>query len=521
MAMRSVFIFLSTLLFLGAAETVSASDVFSFRLLSDPATLDWNRAHTPIENYLMINLMEGLVTYETAKDGSLKVVPALAESWKMSADGKTYTFKLRPGVKWSDGVALKAADFEYSWKRLLTASTAASYAYLLFEVQGAEDYFKGINKDWSTVGIKAIDDSTLQIKLKQPVAYFIHIPTFWVTFPLRKDVVEKNPTSWTRPGKMVTVGPYVLSAYEIDSKIVLDPNPHYYGKRGNVKQAVGLIVKEDTTALSLYESGKIDFMTDISATDLSRLKGRADLKTFPYFKTGYFGFTALKDPASNVKLRRAISMAIDRKKIEQVLKGSQQTATSFIPPRMMSYQANVGLKFDPAQAKAELKASGINPSTTSLEILCSNWEKPVKIAQFIQAELKTNLGLNVQIQAFDHKTFRSQLDLKSYPLFINSWSADYPDPDNFMSIWLSMAGNNWAGWKDKRYDEKVLKARTELNVKARAKLYADAQKLLLEDEAVILPLYYEPNLALVKPRVKNLELNPLNYFYIKKVNLGN
>src|SRR4051794_30637058 len=164
-----------------------------------------------------MNLMEGLVTF----DSSLNVMPCLAESWKISPNGKTYTFKLRHDVKWSDGVPLKAKDFVYSWKRLISPVTAASYAYFLFDIEGAEWYYKGIVKDFNAVGIKAPDDYTLVIKLARPVAHWIYIPSFWVTFPLRQDIVEKYGEAWTKPGRMVTLGPFTLAAYDIDSKIIL------------------------------------------------------------------------------------------------------------------------------------------------------------------------------------------------------------------------------------------------------------------------------------------------------------
>jgi oligopeptide transport system substrate-binding protein len=238
--------------------------ILNVRLLGEPETLDWNRAHTTVETFILTNMMDGLVQF----DSNMQIAPALASSWKMSGDGKTYTFKLRPGVKWSDGVPLKAKDFVYSWKRLLNPATAAAYAYFLFDVQGAEAFNKGTIKDFSKVAVKALNDQTLQVKLSHPVPYWIQIPTFWVTFPLRQDVVEKYGTvtnsNWTEPGKMVTLGPYTLSEHEFDNKIVLKANPTYYTAKGNLDSIDFLVVRDDSTALNLYESGRIDFLTDIS-----------------------------------------------------------------------------------------------------------------------------------------------------------------------------------------------------------------------------------------------------------------
>lgn len=510
-----VYLYLALVSIAHAAPDTSRT--FTFRLSGEPETLDWNRAHTMVETYLLMNLMEGLLTF----DDHLKVIPSLAESWKVSSDGKTYTFKLKKGVKWSDGVPLTAQHFVYSWKRLLSPLTAASYAYFLFDVEGAEAFNKGTNKDFAAVGIKAVDDLTFQVKLTRAVAHWIYIPTFWVTFPLREDVVTKHGTGWETPGRMVTLGPYTLASHDIDSKIVMKANPNYHGTRGNIDQAVGLIVKDDSTALSLYESGKLDFLTDIATLDLKRLSGRSDLKRFPYLKTGYLGMVTTKFPLNNVKVRRAIAMAIDKSKLGEILHGGQQAATSFVPPKMMAYSEKVGVPFQPAKAKRELMSSGIDLSRPlNLEIILPNWDKQMTLAQFIQAELKRNLGVEASLQPFDHKTFRAQLDLHAYPLFEASWSADYPDPDNFLSVFLSSAGNNRTTWKNLKFDEWVVNSRAIQNQKQREKNYLEAQKMLIEDEAVIVPLYYEPNMALVRPRVKNLELNPVNYLLLRKVNLG-
>ncbi|MGE0615624.1 MAG: peptide ABC transporter substrate-binding protein [Bacteriovoracia bacterium] len=505
------------LLFVSASPSPSPTVnpyTFTFRLSGEPATLDWNLAHTNIETYVLMNLMEGLVSF----DQDMRVAPALAQTWTRSQDGKTYTFKLRPGVKWSDGVPLKAKDFLNSWRRLLSPLTAASYAYFLFDIEGAQEFNRGVLKDFDRVGVKAPDDQTLVVKLKEPVAHWIYMPTFWVTFPIRQDLIDKFGNGWTKPGNLVTLGPFTLFAYDIDAKIIMKANPLYAGARGNIQEVSALIVKDDATALNLYESGRLDFLAEISTLDLKRLANRADLKTFPYLKTGYLGFKTTKHPASNVKVRRAISMAIDKAKIGQILHGGQEPATTFVPPGVFAYERQGGLKYDPVAAKRELSASGeFAARTLKMELLTPNWDKQLTLAQFIQAELKKNLNIEVSVQPFDHKTFRAQLDLHAHPFYEANWGADYPDPDNFLSVFLGNSGNNRNNWKNARYDELVLKARFETKTEKRAQYYAEAQKILLEQDAVIVPLYYEPNKALVRSRVKGFRLNPLNYMYLGKV----
>ncbi|OFY99692.1 MAG: hypothetical protein A2070_05560 [Bdellovibrionales bacterium GWC1_52_8] len=500
------------------AAPASKGKVFTMRITDEPETLDWNRAHTPIETYILMNIMEGLITC----DANAKIAPSLAKSWTISPDGRTYTFHLRTGVKWSDGVPLKAKDFVFSWKRLLSPITGAAYAYFLFDIEGAEAFNRGTLKDFNAVGVKALDDHTLQVNLNKKIAHWAYIPTFWVTFPLREDIVNKFGTDWEKPGRMVSLGPYTMVAHDIDSKIILEKNPYYYGTRGNIDQVLILMIREGTTALRLYETGKLDFLGDISSLDLKRLHGNPELKTFPYLKTSYLGLVANKYPASNPKVRRAVAMAIDKSKLVSLLYGGQKPATSFIPGPIMGYTRKIGLPFDPVKAKQELRAAGFDTGRPlNLELILPNYDKALVVGQFIQNELKKNLGATLVLQPFDNKTFRAQLDLKVFPLFMTSWSADYPDPDNFLSVFQSSAGNNRTLWKNEKYDEFILAARGLGDPKTRENLYSQAQKLLIEEEAVIIPLYYEPNMALVKSRVKGLVLSPMNSLYLKNVNLTN
>jgi len=519
----------------------ASGKTFAFRLPAEPETLDWNRAHTPVETHILVNLMEGLM----GLDSKLQLVPAIAESWKVSPDGMTYIFKLRSGVRWSDGVPLKAQDFVYSWKRLLSPDTAAAYAYLLYDVKGAEDFNQRRLLDFNRVGIRVLDDQTLTVNLVHPVSYWAYIPTFWVTFPLRQDLVEKYGAGWVSPEHMVTVGPYTLSEHKIDSKIVLKSNPNYYGSRGNVDRIVARIIRDDSTALNLYESsanrfGNLDFLTDIPSYDLERLEGRKDLVSFPYLKTVYLGFVttpqALCDTCDQNQLRKSLAMAIDKTKFGMILHGNQVRASSFVPPSMMGFSEDAGLPYDPSRARKELEAAmkdsaregGVGPHKSSsktpaglpkLSLLLLNFDRSLIVGQYIQNELKKNLGLSVTLEPFDNKTYRAKLDSHEFSLFLTSWSADYPDPDNFLSIFLSTSGNNRTLWRSAEFDAKINSAKYLRSTDEREKLYLQAQELLLNHSAAIMPLYYDKNIALVRPGVHGVALNPLNYLFIKNVML--
>ena len=505
---------------LGAIHSATGAGprTFTFRLQGEPETLDWNRAHTTGETYLLMNLMEGLVEL----DSKLRVVPRLAERYSVSSDGKTYTFQLRRGVKWQDGVPLRAADFVYSWKRLLSPLTAAPYAYLLFDVVGAKDFYDGKNRDFSKVGIRAVNDSTLEVKLQRPIAYWIQIPTFWVTFPLRQDVVEKHGESWTAPGKMVTLGAYTLAARELESKVVLQANPSYWDtRRGNVGRVVAQIVREDQTALTLFETGGLDFMTEIPSLELKRFSSKPEFRLFPYLKTSYLGFNVTKFPMSSERFRRAVAHAIDKRRLVEAVGGIYTPASSFLPKGMAGYDPRAGLPFDRIRAQSEFRLSGVDTGAAPvrLELLAYNLDKNRVMAEVIQAQLKDVLGVAVSVELYDPKAFRAQIDLGAYPLWQGMWGADYPDPDNFMGVFLSNSGNNRTGWKSATYDQWVDQARTMTSVTGRLKLYAQAESLLLQKDAVIVPLFYEPLPALVSRRSRGIELNPMNYLYLRGVNV--
>lgn len=514
---KSLFLTLPLFCSLALGDVQVSERTFTFRIRDEFETLDWNRAHTPVEAYVLMNLMEGLVTFENG----LTPTPALAQSWSVSPDGKTYTFKLRPNVKWSDGVPLKAEDFVYSWRRLLAPFTGASYAYILFDIVGAEDFNQGKNADFSKVGISAPDDQTFVVRLKYALPYWIDIPAFWVTFPLRRDIVEQYGNAWETPGRMVTLGPYCLISHDLNSNVMLKANVFYYGARGNVDKIIALMIKDDRAAMTMYENGGLDFLTDIATVDLKRLSGRPDLRTFSHLKTGYLTFVTDRYPVSNIRMRRAIAMGINKTKLAQILYGGQTPARSFVPPPLLGYSPQIGLPFDLAKAKKELTLSGIySPGLpVNMDFIYPNWDKDQMIAEFLKDDLKKNLDIDVQLKPMENKIFRNQLDLRSHPLFSTTWTADYPDPDNFLSVFQSNSGNSRTNWANEKFDKDVITARLSLNPAQRTQLYFNLQKQLIEEEVVIVPLYYEPNLALVKPRVKGFQLSPMDYLYLRNVNV--
>lgn len=495
----------------GGSNGFASDKIFRFRLSGDPETLDWNRAHTTEETYILLNLMEGLLEI----DSKNKIQNRLAEKYVISPDGKTYTFTLRPNVLWQDGVPLKATDFVTSWKRLISPFTAASYAYLLFDVEGAKDFYDGKLKDFSKVGIKALDDRRIEVKLTRPLSYWIYLPSFWPLFPLRQDVLDKHGNSWASPGKMVTLGPFVLESRELGSKVVMVPNPRYWGKKPGITRAEALVIQEDSTAVTLFESGRLDLLKDIPPMDFKRFQGKAELRFFPYISTHYLGFGFSKYPSNLLSVRRAIALAINRQEVVAAMGGKLTPATSFIPPAVDGHRSKGGMEFDPIRARSLLRMAGVDASSLAIEMLVQTSDKSRMIGEIVQAQLKKNLGVTVVIQAYEHKAFREQLQLQAYPMFQLQWSADYPDAENFLSVFLPDSGNNRSGWINGSYGRLVADGKSEMNPKIRTKKYSEADELLVDKEVVIIPLYYSTLASLVSKRSVGIELSPLNYLFLR------
>lgn len=498
-----------------AIAVTGEAATFKFRLLAEPTTFDWHLASTLIETPLMMNLMEGLMEV----DGNLKFKPCLAESLHVSKDQKTYTFKIRKNVKWSDGVGLRAQDFVEGWKRLLTPATAAPYAYLLYDVVGAEAFNKKKSPKFEGVGIVAKDEFTLVVQLKRPVAYFPYLASFWPLFPIRRDLIDRDGAQWSKPGKMVTVGPYTLESYQVQSKITMKANPHYWRKMGNVTEVVAQIIKDSATSMNVFKAGGIQMMQDFSPDDLKLARPMSEFKSFPYLKTHYIAFRVQGTIAQNKELRLALASAINRKPIPTLLNGSQTGASSFIPPKVVGHDPKMGVPFDLEKAKEYLKASGFDPKTLKIAMVARNSERPLIMAQYIQSELKKNLGIDLQIQLLDHKVFRSEIATTNFPMMLMVWAADYPDGDSFMGLFESNTGNNFTHFSNVKFDEDIQKAREDWNTLTRERLYQNAQAILISKEAAIIPLFYEENEALVSKTVKGFSINPISYFFIKDIQL--
>ena len=492
--------------------------VFRMPISNEPPTLDWTLATDSVSFDILTNIMEGLTQY----DVNMEPVPAVARHWEISDNGRIITYYLRDDVFWTDGQPVKASDFEYSWKRLLNPATAAQYAYFLFDIENAYEYNSGKITDPSKVGVSAKSDLVLEVRLKKPVVYFPSITTFMVTFPQRKDIVERFGDRWTDPDKIVTNGPFKLTEWKHEYKLELSANDKFYEGRPSLDAILAYVVREKTTALTLYETGELE-MVELPPVAIPHFKKRKEFDSLPQLRGYYYGINVTKAPFDNPLVRRAFAHSIDRSRLPLLLKGGEFPTSSWIPKGMFGYNPDIGAKFNPVTAQKLLAQAGYPDGTGFPETVAMYNTNDTNrlIGEFLQAQWKEHLNVNIQLESQEWKVFLNRLQVDPPQVFRLGWGADFPDPDNFMNLFISTSGNNRLRWSNSRYDELVALGATLNNPKERQSVYDEAQRILTETDTAMIPLFVSTQNLLIKPYVSGFEINPMELMYLKKVSLEN
>jgi len=511
--LASVFILLSAC----KSTTKSGGDSFRVNVGTEPPSLDWSLATDHVSFNVISNLMVGLTEF----DKELKPAPVIAKSWDVLEDGNKIIFHLRDDVQWTDGKKVRAQDFEYSWKRLLNPKTASQYAYILFDIVNAQEFAEGKIKDAAAVGIQAPDDQTLIVTLRHPAAYFLAITTFEVTYPQRQDVFEKFDTRWTEPGNIVTNGPFRLTSWKHENEIELSANPGYFRGKPAIEKVSMFMINEKSTAVAMFEQGNMDFMDDhsIPALDKPRLSKMPGYKLVPQLRGEYYGFAVDRNPFDNPKLRKAFAMAIDRSVFPKILQGGQKPATSWIPPGMLAHNPEIGLAFNPNEAKRLLSEAGY-PDGKGLPPIVLGYntlDDHKLVAEAVQGMWQKYLNVIVKIENQEWKVYLKKLQNDPFVVHRAGWGADYPDPDNFMKLFTSNSGNNHGRWKNPRYDQLLEQAAREQHAAKRSRLYDEAQRILTETDAAIAPLFWTTEATLLNPKFTGLEYNSMARMDLRNV----
>ena len=496
-------------------------DTLRVNLGSEPPGLDWHATTDNTSFDVVCNMMVGLTQYKN----DLSVVPCCAESWDELDHGRRYVFHLRKDVKWSDGKPLVAQDFDYAWRRLLNPSTAAPYAFFLYDIENAGAYNTGAIKDSSSLGVKCIDDHTLEVRLRKPASYFLALTATCAAFPMRRDVVEKYGSRWTDPGHIVVNGTFYLKSWKHEYKIELAANPFYTGGMPRVKTIKMFMIPEQATAFALYENDQLDYIDNRSfpTPDVYEHRQSKEYKNFPLLRNNYIGFNVEKKPFDDRRVRQAFSLAIDRDIFGKVLRRSEKASYTFIPPGISGYSASSGPEFNPDRARRLLAEAGYPEGRgfPEVSVLYPTREDARLVMEAVQDQLKRNLNLHVDLQNMEWKVYLRTLRKDAPPVFRASWGADYPDPETFANVFTSSNGNNNTRWRSSAYDNLVDQAEGEQDKKVRAELYQKADQMLCKDESVIACTYLSTQNTMSKPWLSGIVVNALDLQFFKDAVIDN
>ena len=488
--------------------------------MAEPGTLDPAKARGTHESWPLQHLFVGLTRVN--KDG--KVENALADKIEISEDGKVYKVTLKDGLKWSDGNPITAEDFEFAWKRVLDPKMESQYAYQLYYIAGAEEYNKGKGKA-DSVGVKAVDAKTLQVTLKQPTAYFDSLMGFYTYYPVSKKVVEAN-ADWAKdPKTLVSNGAFTLKDWTHNSKIVMDKNPNYYEADKVKIDGIDLdIIEDQSTVYQKYVAGEYNMVVELPTEVTAKLRAEKnpELVIGPNVALYYYNLNPAVKPLNNVKVRKALSLALDRKVItDQITQGGQLPATAIVPPGLLDdtgkefSDANKDLiKTDVGEAK-KLLTEGLaeekmTPADVKLTILYNTSENHKKIAEAIQQMWNKELGINTTLENVEFKVKIDRENAHQFEISRSGWTGDYLDPMTFMDLWITGASNNYVNYSNPEYDKLVKEAQTSTDQKLRMDNMKKAEKMILEDMAIV-PIYFYTHPYAVKPNVKGITKNAINY----------
>jgi oligopeptide transport system substrate-binding protein len=519
----------------GVTMAPPEQQVLRLRLQGEPKTIDPHLTNQATETTLTKPLFAGLFTY----DKDLRVVPNLAvelptvANGGISPDGTVYTIKLNPDAKWSDGKPVTAHDFVYSMQRAMDPKLASPYASFFYGVEGVKAYNSalGTPNEPKTpgdaelaalrqgVGVSARDDTTVVYKLTQPNPSFLNLLAVWTAFPVRQDVVEKYGNAWTEAETHVGNGPFRLAEWRHNEKIVLTPNPYWFGEKPHLQRIEIFFIADDAAAFQAYQADEIDVVTvppaaikDVSSAGHpfnSHLVIEPNLATFALFMNNKVA------PFDNEKVRMAFGTAIDRKAyVDGVLQGGGIPATSWIPPGMPGHNDKIGAQynFDPVKAKQLLAEAGYadGAGLPKVTFTMVNSDTNRLVGQFVQQQLKQNLGIDVEFDYVEGREYGRIFTQNLHQVVIQRWSADWPYPDNWLpDLFTTGALNNHAVYSNSAFDDLMRKAAAETDNAKRLSLYDKAHKLMI-DEAGIVPLYNPVTHVLVKPRVQNLIITGLD-----------
>jgi oligopeptide transport system substrate-binding protein len=535
----------------------------TYNLGTEPATLDPGITATLADVNIDLQVFDGL----TRIGRNNMPQPAIAKSWTISKDGKTYLFTLRDAY-WTDGTPVTAYDFEYAWKRALSPELASAYAFQLYYVYGGEAFNKSIKvgdkyyvqavdakgnpltkkeggKDVAVpnmakqidpsknVGVRALDARTLKVYLQSPTAYFLSLTAFPTLMPVCKAVVSTNDKWASDLTNYVTNGPFTLTEWSHNEKMVFVKNPTYWDK-GTVKltKITYLMVEDESTALSMYQSGQLDASSTLPVSELTKLVSSGDAKILPSLSTMFYRINVTRKPFNDARVRKALLLAINRKGITQsITRGGEIPALAVVPYGMpdvlpgsdfrTASQESFYKDNDIATAKVLLAQAGYpgGKGFPAFTLLYNTSNLTKTICEAIQGMWKKNLGISCTLRSEEIGVFVDDLIHMNFNLALVRWTGDYMDPSTFLNMFVTGGGSSHTGWSNKSYDALIAKANATIDPKARMATLHAAEKILMTDFP-ILPLYYCTSPVLLGKHIKNFYQSALGIVDWKNAYMG-
>jgi oligopeptide transport system substrate-binding protein len=491
-------------------------------------TMDSVQGTDAVAFQVMNEVFEGL--YRLGENN--QPVPGIAESHEVSEDGLVYTFKLRD-AQWSNGTPVTANDFVYAWQKVVDPASASQYAFIMGDILNANKINGGEITDLNELGVKALDEKTLEVTLEQPVPYFLSLTTFATYLPQNQEFRESQGDNYgLEVENLIYNGPFVLSEWKHEEGWVMTKNENYWDKDSVTLTKINVkVVKDPATAVSLYETGQID-RVGLSAEFVDKYKADPNFTTSGEPVLFYFKFNQSKGgPLANVDVRKAISMAIDKQGLTDVILNNGSIPAYFAVPKEFVTHPETGEDFrakhgdfntyDVAKAQEHWNAAlaALGTDTVELEILGGDSETAVKMQEYYKNQLETNLpGLKISLLNVPFKQ-RLELDEKmEYQIQFAGWGPDYQDAMTFADLWVTDGGHNMMGYSNPKFDQLIKDAKTTLSgdLVKRFEAMQEAERILLEEDAAIAPLYQRGSAKLTQPYVKNVFENSFGPDYSYK-----
>ncbi|MEX0446391.1 ABC transporter substrate-binding protein [Xenorhabdus sp. SGI246] len=485
--------------------------------LTEPASLDTHKVSSNVEFDIIHDFFDGLVY--TDRQGNIE--PRLAESWK-TYDNKIWIFHLRKGIKWSDGTPITAHDFVFSWRRLVDPDIGSPYGSYLenTSIINANDILTG-KKKGEELGVKALDDMTLEIHLEKPMGDLLQALAHPVMVPLNEKVINKYGDKWTRPGNFVGNGPFKLSEWMVNEKLVGVRNPHYWDDKNTVIDKVSyLVIGSEKAALGRYLAGEVDFTNTIPLESFESLKETMgdQVHISPQIGVYFYEINNKKPPFDNIKVRQALNLAVDRDVIAyKVLRQGQKPAYTIVPPNVGGFEftgpdyASWTQEQRIKKAKELLNEAGFNQNNPlKFNLLYNTHESHKKIAIAVSSMWKKNLGVEAVLQNQEWKVMLDNMHQGKFEVIRRAWIADYNSPMNFLNMFMSGQVKNTSLYESRDYDVLIKKA-SETNDKS----YQQKGLDIITKDSPVIPIYYYVSARMVKPYVGGFYINPLGYISTK------